>query len=60
VQPPVRVERGRRPLARLELQLAFPALLRRFPDLRLAAGFDEIEFRAKLSIYGPRALPVTW
>ncbi|HJP80336.1 MAG TPA: cytochrome P450 [Pseudonocardiaceae bacterium] len=48
------------PLARLELQLAFPALLRRFPDLRLAVDFDEIEFRAKLPIYGPTALPVTW
>jgi cytochrome P450 len=48
------------PLARLELQIALPALLRRFPDLRLAVDFDEIEFRDKLPIYGPQALPVTW
>ncbi|HEY4023764.1 MAG TPA: cytochrome P450, partial [Pseudonocardiaceae bacterium] len=48
------------PLARLELQIAFPALLRRFPDLRPAVGVDEIAFRDKLPIYGPQALPVTW
>ena len=48
------------PLARLELQLALPALLRRFPDLRLAVDFDEITFRDKLPIYGPQALPVAW
>jgi hypothetical protein len=48
------------PLARLELQIAFPALLRRFPDLRLAVGFDEIAFRDKLPIYGPHALPISW
>jgi cytochrome P450 len=48
------------PLARLELQIAFPALLRRFPNLRLAVDFDQVEFRAQLPIYGPRALPVTW
>jgi hypothetical protein len=48
------------PLARLELQIALPALLRRFPDLRLAVDFDEITFRDKLPIYGPNALPVTW
>ena len=48
------------PLARLELQIAFPALLRRFPDLRLAVDFDEIAYRDKLPIYGPKALPITW
>jgi cytochrome P450 len=48
------------PLARLELQLALPALLRRFPELRLAVDVDEIAFRDKLPIYGPKALPVTW
>ena len=48
------------PLARLELQLALPALLRRFPGLRLAADLDRIPFRDKLPIYGPQELPVAW
>ena len=48
------------PLARLELQIAFPALLRRFPDLHLAADLDEIAFRDQLPIYGPKTLPVSW
>jgi hypothetical protein len=48
------------PLARLELQLALPALLRHFPDLRLAADLDQIPFRDKLPIYGPQELPVAW
>jgi hypothetical protein len=48
------------PLARLELQIALPALLRRFPDLRLGVDFDQIALRDKLPIYGPQALPVTW
>lgn len=30
------------PLARLEMRIAFPALLRRFPTLRLAVPDDEI------------------
>ncbi|HEX4226529.1 MAG TPA: cytochrome P450 [Pseudonocardiaceae bacterium] len=48
------------PLARLELQIALPALLHRFPDLSLAVDFDQIAFRDKLPIYGPQALPITW
>jgi cytochrome P450 len=48
------------PLARLELQIAVPALLRRFPELRLAVALDEIGFRDQLPIYGPQALPITW
>ncbi|HEY4456206.1 MAG TPA: cytochrome P450 [Pseudonocardiaceae bacterium] len=48
------------PLARLELQIALPALLRRFLDLRLAVDLDQIPFRDKLPIYGPHELSVTW
>ncbi len=48
------------PLARLELQIAVPALLRRFPQLRLAVDPDEIAYRDQLPIYGPHTLPVTW
>ena len=48
------------PLARMEMRIAFPALLRRFPRLALAVPFDEVEFRAFHFIYGLQALPVTW
>ncbi|WP_279582079.1 cytochrome P450 [Fodinicola feengrottensis] len=49
------------PLARLELQIAYPALLRRFPTLRLAASVDELTFRTTMPVYGGvDALPVTW
>jgi cytochrome P450 len=44
------------PLARLEAQLAFPALLTRYPDLRLAAGAER---RASLTLRGYLSLPVT-
>ncbi|MFJ2768990.1 cytochrome P450 [Streptomyces sp. NPDC087300] len=49
-----------RTLARLELQVAHPALLRRFPRLRLATAFEELPFRHDMLIYGVHALPVTW
>lgn len=48
------------PLARLEMRIAFPALLRRFPDLRLACADDEVPFATHKAIYGLDALPVTW
>ena len=48
------------PLARMEMRIAFPALLRRFPRLALAVPFDEVQFRAFHFIYGLRSLPVTW
>ncbi|MEU4832612.1 cytochrome P450 [Streptosporangium sp. NPDC023615] len=48
------------PLARMEMRIAFPALLRRFPGLALAVPYEEIEFRAFNVVYGVRALPVTW
>ena len=48
------------PLARMEMRIAFPALLRRFPHLHTAAQFDDIEFRSYQMIYGLRALPVAW
>ncbi|MFD2474128.1 cytochrome P450 [Amycolatopsis silviterrae] len=44
-------------LARLELRLALPALLRRFPGLRLAAP---AEFKDRALIHGLNTLPVTW
>jgi cytochrome P450 len=48
------------PLARMEMRIAFPALLRRFPGLAPAVPFDEIPFRAFHFIFGLQALPVTW
>ncbi|WP_018333537.1 cytochrome P450 [Actinomycetospora chiangmaiensis] len=46
------------PLARIELRIAFRALLRRFPGLAL--GGDRIDFRHENLIHGVEALPVTW
>ncbi|TDD11724.1 cytochrome P450 [Nonomuraea deserti] len=47
-------------LARLEMRLAYPALLRRFPGLRLAVPAGEVTLRPRATIYGVAALPVTW
>ncbi len=48
------------PLARLEMRIAYPALFRRFPTLRLAVPFEEIQWRGNTNIYGLEALPVAW
>ena len=48
------------PLARMEMRIAFPALLRRFPGLALAVPDEEVAFRSYHFIYGLHALPVTW
>ncbi|MFR9727691.1 cytochrome P450 [Saccharopolyspora sp. MS10] len=48
------------PLARMEMRIAFPALLRRFPELRSATPDDEIEFRSYHFVYGLKKLDVTW
>ena len=48
------------PLARAEMAVAFPALLRRFPGLAPGIPFDEVEFRSATVVHGLRALPVTW
>ncbi|MFJ9852864.1 cytochrome P450 [Streptomyces sp. NPDC101150] len=47
-------------LARVEMRVALPALLTRFPSLRLAVPPEEVPLRTKSSIYGVHALPVTW
>ncbi|MFM9373445.1 cytochrome P450 [Streptomyces sp. Da 82-17] len=47
-------------LARVEMQIALPALLRRFPTLRLAVDPSEVPLREQNNIYGVRSLPVTW
>lgn len=48
------------PLARLEMHLAFPALLRRFPKLRLAIPFEDVSYRRSNVTYGVHSLPVAW
>lgn len=48
------------PLARMELQVVYPTVLRRVPTLRVAAGLDELPFKHDAVIYGLHALPVTW
>ncbi|RSM49178.1 cytochrome P450 [Amycolatopsis balhimycina DSM 5908] len=45
-------------LARMELRTAYPALVRRFPNLRLAVPEDELSFRKVSIVYGLDALPV--
>jgi cytochrome P450 len=48
------------PLARMEMRIAFPALLRRVPTLALAEDFSDVAFRSFHFIYGLRSLEVTW
>jgi cytochrome P450 len=47
-------------LARIELRIAYPALLRRFPTLRLDLPLHEIAFREYSVVYGVDRLPVAW
>jgi cytochrome P450 len=47
-------------LARVEMTIAFPALLARFPTLRLAVPPQEVPLREHSNIYGVISLPVTW
>jgi len=47
-------------LARAELQIAIPTLLRRIPSLALAIDFDQIAFKEGSYIFGIRELLVTW
>ncbi|MEU1389611.1 MULTISPECIES: cytochrome P450 [unclassified Nonomuraea] len=45
------------PLAQMEMRIAFPALLRRFPDLHVSG---EVPFRELAIVYGVKELPVAW
>ena len=47
-------------LARMELRVVFPALLRRFPDLALAVPEDELLWRRLSFVYGVDGLPVSF
>jgi cytochrome P450 len=48
------------PLARMEMRIAFPALLRRFPGLALADPDQAAEFRVFSVVFGLKSLRVTW
>lgn len=48
------------PLARMEMRIAFPALLRRFPNLRCTLPADRVPYRTHSAIYGLESLPVEW
>ncbi|WP_307849640.1 cytochrome P450 [Qaidamihabitans albus] len=45
-------------LARMELRAAYPALVRRFPDMRLQVPPEQLEFRKASIVYGVESLPV--
>ncbi|MPQ99077.1 cytochrome P450 [Modestobacter sp. I12A-02628] len=47
-------------LARMELRIVLPALLRRFPDLAVAVPQQELAFRQLSFVYGVDELPVTF
>ena len=47
-------------LARVELRVAIPALINRFPGLRLAVPAEEISLRGNATMAGVHSLPVTW
>ncbi|MEV7520360.1 cytochrome P450 [Streptomyces sp. NPDC091371] len=48
-------------LARVEMRVAFTALLQRFPTLRLAVPAEDVAVRPETAdIYGVKSLPVTW
>jgi cytochrome P450 len=47
-------------LARVEMRVAFPALLARFPGLRLDCAPQEVPLRPDANIYGVHRLPVAW
>jgi len=47
-------------LARVEMKVAYSALFRRFPRLRLAIRPDEVPMRDDMFIYGVHRLPVAW
>jgi cytochrome P450 len=48
------------PLARLELNTAMTALVRRLPQLRLAVPPSEVVFKQGGLLRGPESLPVAW
>lgn len=46
------------PLARLELEVAIPEFMARFPDAEVAIDQDQIEWVSSLIVQGPKELPL--
>ncbi len=46
-------------LARMELKMAFPALARQVPAMRLAVPSEDLDYRALSVVYGVESVPVT-
>lgn len=47
-------------MALLELKIAFSALLRRFPGIRLAVPREELTYRGYNMVHGALSIPVVW
>ncbi|OSC66039.1 hypothetical protein B5181_17930 [Streptomyces sp. 4F] len=47
-------------LARMQTELLVDTLLERLPGLRLAVRAEQVEWRRKTMVRGPRTLPCTW
>ncbi|HJP79645.1 MAG TPA: cytochrome P450 [Pseudonocardiaceae bacterium] len=47
-------------LARVELKVTLPALINRFPNLRLAVPADEVVLGGNASMAGVKEMPVAW
>ncbi|MCB1474760.1 MAG: cytochrome P450 [Rhodobiaceae bacterium] len=47
-------------LARLELQILFESVFKRFPNLKLAVPEESLEYKENATVYGLKTLPVTW
>lgn len=48
------------PLARLEIQIVFERLFKRFPNLRLALPSEPLDFKRNTFVFGLNSLPVAW
>jgi cytochrome P450 len=47
-------------LARAELEIAIPTLLRRVPSLRLDVPLGSVNLRSGLGVFGVNSMPVSW
>jgi cytochrome P450 len=47
-------------LARAEMQIVFPTLLKRIPTMKLAIPFEDVPFKHDRLAFGVYELPVTW
>jgi len=48
------------PLARIELEVVFGSLFKRFPKLMLAVPFEDLAFKRETFVHGLYNMPVSW